>query len=255
MNDYIDGDKFKDMCETRLGDPLPDSKHILMYADSDKYFEAVNFISQNHNHNFTLVTHNGDKTVESVALPNNLKSWYTINLNFEHPRVSPLPIGLENIHWHPNKRNIMEDGQIFESRLIKPFAQFNPATSPMDRLPILPLIAKKAVDADVYPCENGVNFELYIHNLRRYAFCLCPKGNGIDTHRLWEALYMGCIPICKPYITHKFDKQFPILFVDKWNDITKDLLEDTYNTLDRSLFNSDILKMSYWRNRISELFD
>ena len=22
-----------------------------------------------------------------------------------------------------------------------------------------------------------------------------PRGNGLDTHRLWEALYLGCVPI------------------------------------------------------------
>lgn len=250
MNDYIDGDKFKDMCETRLGESLPDSKHILMYADSDKYFEAISFIAQNHNQNFTLVTHNGDKTIESVALPNNLKSWHTINLNFQHPRVFPIPIGLENTHWHPKKRGIMENGPTFESRLIKPFAQFNPATSPKHRLPILPLIARKSVDADVYPCENGINFELYIHNLRRYAFCLCPRGNGIDTHRIWESLYMGCIPIVKRHITHVFNQDLPILFIDDWREITSDFLNQTDKNVDTSLFGSELLTMSYWKDKI-----
>jgi hypothetical protein len=26
---------------------------------------------------------------------------------------------------------------------------------------------------------------------------LCPIGNGLDSHRLWEALHLGCIPITR----------------------------------------------------------
>ena len=62
---------------------------------------------------------------------------------------------------------------------------------------------------------------------------------------------MGCIPICKPYIAHQFNEPLPILFVKEWGDITRELLIETYNTIDRSLFNSDLLKMSYWSKRIN----
>jgi hypothetical protein len=29
----------------------------------------------------------------------------------------------------------------------------------------------------------------------RYRFVVCPRGNGIDTHRFWETLYRGSLPI------------------------------------------------------------
>ena len=34
-----------------------------------------------------------------------------------------------------------------------------------------------------------------------FAFVLCPHGGGLDCHRNWEALCLGCIPIVK---TSKF---------------------------------------------------
>eukprot|EP00965_Chrysotila_dentata_P239975 6203413-Pleurochrysis_carterae.AAC.2 len=37
----------------------------------------------------------------------------------------------------------------------------------------------------------------YLEELGRYHFVLAPRGNGIDTHRLWEALLVGTIPIVK----------------------------------------------------------
>jgi hypothetical protein len=30
---------------------------------------------------------------------------------------------------------------------------------------------------------------------RRYKYVICPRGNGIDTHRVWEALYLGVVPV------------------------------------------------------------
>ena len=46
-------------------------------------------------------------------------------------------------------------------------------------------------------------------------------------------------PICKLYAAHKFNKDLPILFVNRWEDITKDFLEQAYKYVDGSLFDSD----------------
>ena len=31
--------------------------------------------------------------------------------------------------------------------------------------------------------------------LKNFAYVACPRGNGVDTHRLWEAIYLGRYPI------------------------------------------------------------
>lgn len=31
--------------------------------------------------------------------------------------------------------------------------------------------------------------------MRGYRFCLCPRGNGLDVHRMWECLLVGSVPI------------------------------------------------------------
>jgi hypothetical protein len=55
---------------------------------------------------------------------------------------------------------------------------------------------------------------------------ICPRGNAIDCHRNWEVLYMRRIPIMKrhPYLEVLF-KDYPVLFVNKYSEITKELLE------------------------------
>ena len=62
----------------------------------------------------------------------------------------------------------------------------------------------------------------------RYA--LCPRGCGMDTHRFYECIYLGCIPIVVR--THTvFDRlyaAFPCLVVERWEDVTVELLDQSY---------------------------
>jgi hypothetical protein len=62
----------------------------------------------------------------------------------------------------------------------------------------------------------------------RYA--LCPRGCGVDTHRFYECIYLGCVPIVLR--THTvFDRlyaAFPCFLVERWADVTEELLDQSY---------------------------
>ena len=53
-----------------------------------------------------------------------------------------------------------------------------------------------------------------------YKYCICPEGEGIDTYRIWEALYFNIVPIVirNHYMTI-LEKKFPIVVLDKWEDL------------------------------------
>ena len=62
----------------------------------------------------------------------------------------------------------------------------------------------------------------------RYA--LCPRGCGMDTHRFYECIYLGCVPIVEQTNT-VFDRlysAFPCLVINRWADVTEDLLDRSY---------------------------
>ena len=73
--------------------------------------------------------------------------------------------------------------------------------------------------------DQRVDYTNFLLNLARHKFILSPRGNAIDCHRHWEILYMRRVPVMKrhPYLEALF-KNYPVLFVDKYSDITKDLL-------------------------------
>jgi len=81
-------------------------------------------------------------------------------------------------------------------------------------------------------------------NMTRYKYIVSPHGNGLDCHRTWEALALGCVPIIK---TSPLDPMFaglPVLIVKDWSDINENLL----NTFQPGT--AEKLELSYWVNLI-----
>jgi hypothetical protein len=248
--DAVNGEKFKSICDFSLGDEIPKSEHPLMYSASDNYLEAISFIKKHGDINFRLLTHNSDVIINKCEVPKNLVSWHAQNLNFEHERVFSIPIGLENPHWHPMKTSIMQNSEEVSDRLVKAIGEFNPMTYYGERYKLFEMAESNKIHATCRSTINGFLFEEYVRNLRRYAFCLCPRGNGVDTHRIWEALYLGCIPVVKKHITHACLSDMPILFIDNWSEVTKDRLEEEYNRINNIIFSYEELQFSYWKKRI-----
>ncbi len=78
----------------------------------------------------------------------------------------------------------------------------------------------------------------YYKRIKEHKFMLCPTGNatGCECHRDWEALYMRRVPIVldSPYYREIF-KNFPVLYVNKWEDITEQLLLKNNDLYEKAL--------------------
>jgi hypothetical protein len=93
----------------------------------------------------------------------------------------------------------------------------------------------------------------FLRNLRKYSLVACPEGNGIDTHRLWETLYMGGIPVVRknPAMQSLFD-QLPVLQLNNWKELQNvGLIEKKYYEVQTKSWDPAILKTSYWISAIS----
>ena len=247
-DDIIDGDFFKSLADIETYDELPDKDVIVMYSPSCTYERAIMVIQQNPDRQFKLITHNSDRCVNTTLIPKNLVRWYAQNLNFKHEKIEPLPIGLENKKWHPYKRKILDhflEVGISKHRKNYALCQFNPVTYEVERGPLFKMVMNGEVYAAPFYCLNGQDFIDYADNLIQHKFCLCPRGNGVDTHRFWEALLLGCIPIAKKHITHEFEDMPTALFIENWREVTKDFLNQEV-----SMSHTPLLTKEYWRRRI-----
>ena len=83
-------------------------------------------------------------------------------------------------------------------------------------------------------------------------FVVCPHGNGYDTHRLWEALILGCIPIVRTSGLDKLYDGLPVLIVKEWSEITTTLLQDTIIEFNNKNFSLEKLTLKYWVNYIRQ---
>jgi|GEM_PF-494722 len=53
-----------------------------------------------------------------------------------------------------------------------------------------------------------------------YAFSVSPPGNGLDCHRTWEDLILGCIVIVKTGPLDPLYQGLPVVIVNDWREIT-----------------------------------
>jgi hypothetical protein len=88
-------------------------------------------------------------------------------------------------------------------------------------------------------------------NMTEYAFVLSPFGVGMDCHRTWEALCLGCIPILKAPNFKKMFENLPVLIVNEWTDITQELLDKTIQEFQSQQFNYEKLTLQYWTSQIN----
>jgi hypothetical protein len=98
--------------------------------------------------------------------------------------------------------------------------------------------------------QNGKGFDDYLDNIYNHKFILCPEGNGTDTHRTWECLYMGTIPIEKRNINNSFYTDLPICFVDDWSEITESFLNKEYDRISNTKYDMSKIDFNYWKQRI-----
>jgi hypothetical protein len=71
---------------------------------------------------------------------------------------------------------------------------------------------------------------------------------GMDCHRTWEALCLGCIPIVKTSPLNSLYDGLPVLILNDWSDLTEELMQST--VLDfkerQSEFQMEKLTLKYW---------
>jgi len=60
--------------------------------------------------------------------------------------------------------------------------------------------------------------------LRSFRYVLCGTGNGVDTHRFWEALRYGAVPVVITSALDSVYELFPVVIVREWGgaDFTLD---------------------------------
>ena len=190
--------------------------------------------------------------------------WFCQNMTVNHPKITIMPIGLD-YHtmttrdiWGPITscqdqekilNSIINNSKPFYEREIKCYANFHFLMTTKygyDRKDAFQKINKKLVFYE----PQKVNRLVTWNKQKDYAFVICPHGGGLDCHRNWEALCLGCIPIVKTSQIDNLYHDLPVIIVENWNDITEELLEQTIARFkekhEKNKFNYKKLSLKYW---------
>jgi len=94
----------------------------------------------------------------------------------------------------------------------------------------------------------------FYYDLASHKFAISPRGNGIDCHRTWEALYLKTVPIVRENIHMNDFRELPIYFVKDWNELCYDSLRRFYQErIIEDKFDLKKMKISYWRQVLSDI--
>jgi hypothetical protein len=213
----------------------------------------------------------GTESLMTFLHHENLVHWYCQNCALQHPKITKLPLGvdyhtLSSEHpkdWGPQMSPVDQEEQLvqiqkqskpFWERQIKCYRNFQTDVPDFYQYSQDRMDAVQQIPQDlVWSESNKVERKDTWKHQTEYAFVLSPHGNGMDCHRTWEALILGCIPIVKTSSIDSLYDDLPVLIVNSWSDISSTLLEYTVQTFSReqSKFNYDKLALSYWTEKIN----
>ena len=147
-------------------------------------------------------------------------------------------------------QEIKEKSSHFKERVCKCYANFQFLTTTRygyDRLDAIDKIPEYLV---YYEPNKIKRLNTWI-NQSKYSFVISPHGNGLDCHRTWEALCLGCIPIMKKSPISSLFNDLPVLIIEDWQDISQNLLNSTIEDFKNKEFNFEKLKLSYWTKQFN----
>ena len=268
MTDYITGEKFKTIADYQYApgvkngedyDNLQNSLDINKLKDFDIIYTHTFYVKQlfdvisRVDKKLIIITHNSDQNIDdSYIVPDNVVRWFAQNVNVISPKIESIPIGLENNRWFlsERKKEKMAEKYYKERMHMKNlvYINHNVANNPVQRGGIYELFQGKGW-ATIKDGRNGHAFDNYLDNVYNHKYMICPEGNGMDTHRTWECLYMGTIPIEKRNINNAFHADMPILLVDDWKEITEKYLLEIWPVLFCNR-NKKKLNFEYWKCKI-----
>jgi spermidine/putrescine-binding protein len=161
------------------------------------------------------VIHNSDQPFDegklNALLPTAIHI-YAINTTVKHPKLTTIPLGFPDaaLDFVANfkRPDVPRDIEIY--------LNFSINTNVQKRLDCYNAFK----DDPRVVIKGDRTREQYYEDLCRSKYVLCPEGTGIDTHRVWEAIFCGATPVVLRNPLAELYVAYPVKIVDSWTDLT-----------------------------------
>jgi len=258
----ITGDGFRDSSDfiydetERSFDPGKVTRGDIIFVKTDFIGEFFRNIHPKIPQPYVVITHNSDYPApgsfrEFLDDPKIL-AWFAQNAEgYTHKKLIPIPIGLENrYNYYGNPDVVMSAiNKLSNSpKQITLYLNFSIWTCHSERS----LVYNMFRNAPYCYVSPGKGYEGFLKDLSESMFVLCPRGNGLDCHRVWESLYMGAIPIVKSSSMDVAFEELPVLIINDWSEITEEFLLKKYEEMSQKTYKMERIYMPYWKSYINQ---
>lgn len=251
---FISGDGFRaysDYCYDevdRLLDPASVKPGGVIFVKSDFLGEFFANIHPLIHARYILISHNSDAPTPGPFISylddEKIIAWFSQNYDGQpHPKIHPIPMGIANFCWeHGNADQIQRLQKHLPEKIHLAHMQFTVQTFPEERMEVFQKFSRSPY---CYQSQRK-RFFSYLADLASSKFSIAPRGHAYDTHRIWESLYVGTIPIVKTSSLDSLYSGLPILIIRDWNEVNASFLEEKYRSFCFTKYDLSKLSIDYW---------
>ena len=259
---FMSGDSFKNICDLTIeGQRLSDCVNTnnirtakVIFCKSDLIEEFIDKYKFEISAQIIICGNSDRDFVSNLEFPNSIKRIFLQNSFIsDNEKIYTLPIGLENQKIGVN--GLPKNYKFSEIRnprkhavLVGPFSHTHVERNE--------LINKYQNISGPWETLNSWVFpDRLVQRYREFSFVLSPRGNGVDTHRVWESIYNGAIPIIQENSWSKSIKQmgFPVALV---KDLEPETIRSFIMESEPTKFSPEILEilwMPYWEKLVKSI--
>jgi len=253
---YLSGDAFATLAdivlsnEEQLGRYLSSSQdHRIIFCRSD-YLTELKRLNLNQEHKRILIAGNSDYDFTDInQLPQGLFQRFYLQNSFisNNKDIFTLPIGIENLSIGINglPKNLtatLDWNEKSKQILVGPISPTH-----RDRMDLI-AVAESQKGAFELKKEN-ISPSSFAKTMEKYRYIACPRGNGVDTHRFWETLYRGSIPIVLRNSWSQSLEHFkvPMIIINTWQEAEEAIEDFEQSVRVRNPRSLDVLWIDYWQ--------
>ncbi len=195
--------------------------------------------------NIKIISTQSDRKINKSLFerkPSCISRWYSINVDYNHPQLISIPLGIAS--YRNTKSVIFSDfsNPIINNDINQSFyTNFNINTNYFHRIKA----QKSIINFLGQNVMENIDYSSYLTNLRSSVYCIAPWGNGYDTHRFWESLYSGTIPITMACTHYESFSDLPVILVNSYDEIKT--IQKEYDFFEKNI---EKLNINWWIDEI-----
>lgn len=217
----------------------------IVYCQLDYLEVLFRLIKKLNFSNIKIISTQADRKINKRLFdkkPSCISKWYSINVDYKHPQLISIPLGIAS--YRNTKSVIFSDfsnPEINNDTNQSFYTNFNINTNYFHRIKaqksIINLLSQNVMD--------NIDYSSYLANLRSSVYCIAPWGNGYDTHRFWESLYSGTIPITMVCAHYESFSDLPVILVNSYDEIKT--IQKEYDFFEKNI---EKLNINWWISEI-----